>query len=306
MSVTSKLRAAKQGVSHANTGSGVKDSIGAETKPKESKTVTAMTPPGFAELQAALEKAMDEMARFSGTLTTLQADVTNVKTTQGKMKTDVVSIFQRLNEAEGRVSVLEDENEGLKQLAQTSAKECSELRGMITDMANRERRHNVRIFGLKENKESPSKLRERVMSFFSEALKVDLTDSELQMVHRASSKIPTGNMPPRPVIIRFQNLLEKERVWAAAKAKARVGDGIHWNDSNISVFPDMTKEVADKRKQFTEVRKKLHELNVRFTLAFPAVLRFTWKGERVSFTEPSGALELLSEAGLQSGKDGSD
>ena len=54
MSVTSKLRAAKQGVSHANTGSGVKDSIGAETKPKESKTVTAMTPPGFAELQAAL------------------------------------------------------------------------------------------------------------------------------------------------------------------------------------------------------------------------------------------------------------
>ena len=50
------------------------------------------------------------MPRFSGTLTTLQADVTSVKTTQGKMKTDVASIFQRLNEAEGRVPVLEDEN----------------------------------------------------------------------------------------------------------------------------------------------------------------------------------------------------
>ena len=99
----------------------------------------------------------------------------------------------------------------------------------------------MRLFGLKENKESPSKLCERVMSFFSEALQVDLTDSELQMVHRASSKIPTGN-------IRFQNLLEKELVWAAAKAKARVGDGIRWNDSNISVFPDMTKEVRSQEE----------------------------------------------------------
>ena len=61
MSATSKQRAAKQGVSFANTGSGFKDSGGAETKPKESHTVTAMTPLGFAELQEALEKAMEEI-----------------------------------------------------------------------------------------------------------------------------------------------------------------------------------------------------------------------------------------------------
>jgi len=64
-----------------------------------------------------------------------------------------------------------------------------------------------------------------------------------------------------------------------------------------SVFPDMTKEVAYKRK------RKLHTLNVRFTLAFPAVLHFTWKGESVSFTDPREAMKLLNEAGEQSRED---
>ena len=86
-------------------------------------------------------------------------------------------------------------------------------------------------------------------------------------------------MPPRPVIIRFQNLLEKEHVWAAAKAKARVGDGIHWNDSNISVFPDMTKEVADKRKQFTEVRKKLRA-ECSFHIGIPGRSSFYVEGRK--------------------------
>lgn len=65
----------------------------------------------------------------------------------------------------------------------------------------------------------------------------------------------------------------------------------------MSVFPDMTKEVVDKRKWFTDARKKLHELNVCLPLAYPAVLRFTWKGERVSFVDPHRAMELLSGAG---------
>ena len=70
---------------------------------------------------------MEENAWFSGTLSTLQMDVTSVKNTQGKMKTDLAAIFQWLNKAETRISELKDENGRLKQLAETSAKECAEL-----------------------------------------------------------------------------------------------------------------------------------------------------------------------------------
>lgn len=37
------------------------------------------------------------------------------------------------------------------------------------------------------------------------------------------------------------------------------------------------------------------DLDVCFTLGYPVVLRFTWKGEKVSFIDPQKAMELLSE-----------
>lgn len=136
------------------------------------------------------------MAQFSGTLLTLQSDVTSVMTTQGEMKTDMAAIFQRLDEVENRISELEDENGRLMQLAKTSAKECSEQRESVSDMASRERRLNVWLFGLKEESENKLKLREHVHQFFYEALGVVLAKLELQMVHcsyyNAKGRRPTS------------------------------------------------------------------------------------------------------------------
>lgn len=41
----------------------------------------------------------------------------------------------------------------------------------------------------------------------------------------------------------------------------------------------MTQELAEKRKTFTTVERALQRLNVRYTLAHPASLRFTWKNQ---------------------------
>lgn len=89
-------------------------------------------------------------------------------------------------------------------MAQASAQDRWELREMVTDMVNRERRFNVQVFGLKEQKESQIELRERLMDFFTAALVVEVAESDLQMVHRVSYEMPSGNKPPRPVIARFQ------------------------------------------------------------------------------------------------------
>lgn len=57
----------------------------------------------------------------------------------------------------------------------------------------------------------------------------------------------------------------------------------------MSVFPDMTKELAEKRKSFTLVKRKLQEMEVKYTLAYPATLRFTWRGKNMSFTTAKAA-----------------
>lgn len=153
-------------------------------------------------------------------------------------------------------------------------------------MENRDRRVNLHLVGVKEMAEN-GKPRELVRAIISEVLGIDLSETELQRVHRTSGPLPNEGLPPRPFVMRFHNYLEKERVLAAARQHSRGADWIQWKGGRIS-FPDFTKDVM-KRKRFTEVRRKLHELDVRFTLAYPAVLRFTWYTERKSLDDPRKA-----------------
>lgn len=57
----------------------------------------------------------------------------------------------------------------------------------------------------------------------------------------------------------------------------------------------MTKELAEKRKTFTSVKRKLLEREVKYTLAFPATLRFRWRGKNVSFTTATAAEKFIDD-----------
>lgn len=92
-----------------------------------------------------------------------------------------------------------------------------------------------------------------------------LAELELQMMHWSLIIISNEGAPSRPIIILFHSFLEKERVLASARAKAREGGGIQWDGSRLSLFPDMTRDVAERRRPSTDVRQKLHDLVVRFT-----------------------------------------
>lgn len=102
--------------------------------------------------------------------------------------------------------------------------------------------------------------------------------------------MPSEDQPPRPVLIRFLRQSAREKVLRAA----RESRGIEWEDLKLSVFPDMTRELAEKRKMFLPAKKALQQLNVRYTLAFPATLRFTWKGRNRSFTNTEEAERFIN------------
>ena len=62
-------------------------------------------------------------------------------------------------------------------------------------------------------------------------------------------------------------------------------------------FPDMSRELAEKRKTFTAAKKTLQQLNLRYTLAHPATLRFTWKVKNLSFTSSKEAERFIITIG---------
>lgn len=179
----------------------------------------------IAELQSTLEKAMREMAQVSSILQDVQADVSAVKATQAKMESDVLELHDRLEQADARIMDLERDNGRLDKAAKEQARQFEELKRKVQDMENRDRRVNLRLVGVKELVEN-GKPRDMVRAIISETLGIDLSETELQRVHRTSAPLPNQDQPPRPIVMRFQNYLEKERVLAAARQHARGGGGI--------------------------------------------------------------------------------
>lgn len=57
----------------------------------------------------------------------------------------------------------------------------------------------------------------------------------------------------------------------------------------------MTKETAEKRRKFTDARNQLHNLDLRFTLAYSAELHLTWKGKRMTFTDHREAMDFINK-----------
>lgn len=54
------------------------------------------------------------------------------------------------------------------------------------------------------------------------------------------------------------------------RAKSCYPRGIQWDRFKISVFPDMAKDVAERRLQLNKVRKKLHELDCVLHAGIPS------------------------------------
>ena len=137
-------------------------------------------------------------------------------------------------------------------------------------------------------------MRELACQLIGDVLGVNLADNELQRVYRPGPAFGDEDSPPGPVVMRFHSVLERDRVMAAAKGKYKSKTALEWKRSKISFFPDATKAVAEKRA-FTDFRKKLYEMDIRFTLAYPAKPFFTWKGKKITFEDHKKALHFLNK-----------
>ncbi|CAL8390741.1 unnamed protein product [Gadus morhua 'NCC'] len=55
------------------------------------------------------------------------------------------------------------------------------------------------------------------------------------------------------------------------------------DEKKMDAMWNRMQELAEKRKTFTSVKRSLQRLNMRYTLAYPGSLQFTWKGRNRSF-----------------------
>ena len=237
-----------------------------------------------------LENMFSEISKMSTMLQAVAADILTIKETTNELKNTVNGIQVRLDEAEGRISHLEDKTDRLVINGEHSEKRMEVLWDRIQMLENHSKRNNVRVLGLKKTYGTNGTMEECVKRMLSVGLGVDVEgEFEIERAHRAMAPTPNENQPPRPVMVRFLRQAAREQVLKAVRERR----GLEWEGLRLSVFPDMSRELAERRKTFTAAKKTLQQLNLRYTLAHPATLRFTWKGKHLSFTSAKEAERFI-------------
>ena len=155
---------------------------------------------------------------------------------------------------------------------------------------------------MKEGKEGDN-IKACIEKILSEGLGMDIdSEFEIERAHRSPGFRLEENQPPRLIMIRFLRSSAREKVLKAARKKG----GTTWSGCKLSLFPDMTRDLAESRKAFTAAKQLLHDKNVKFTLAFPATLRFTWMGRSRKFQDASEAVKFIEQRMTEAGGDERD
>ncbi|KAI4815923.1 hypothetical protein KUCAC02_006046 [Chaenocephalus aceratus] len=116
-------------------------------------------------------------------------------------------------------------------------------------------------------------------------LKLSLDQNlELERVHRSLRPYPEPGKPPRPIMIRFLRVRDKEMILQSAKKMS-----IHEGNAKLTIRQDLSAEVRRKRKEFDLVIKLFLEKGMFRGFAYPHRLRILHKEKIVFFEDPKEA-----------------
>ena len=230
----------------------------------------------------------------------LEAISVTTKATDSKL----ADIANRISEVERRVVSLEEAVDDIRAAEPgTSSAELEALRLKLDEIENRERRLNLRLVGFPPHCEQGD-----VIKFLCDTLPTLLNIQfphglEFQRAHRTgplrdgeTGGADGGSGQPaagRTIIARFLRFQDRTLVADAAR---KMGNVV-WNDHRIMVFADYSKLVMEKRFKFKECKKSLHDLDVRFSLEFPAVLVIRTPQGKRRFEDAAKAMDFIRSMG---------
>lgn len=235
------------------------------------------------------EDLLAEITKMSTTLNKVASDVSIIKSDTTELKNTVSALQTRLDEAEGRIAKVEDSSASIANENKMLTQRVEQLWSRVEDHENRGRRKNIKLIGLKEGKEAGNTMNDYVKKIMGDGLGLQGDEYEIERSHRSGGPRPNDDQPPRMILVRFLRYTARQKVLAVAKKER----GIKWENCTLSIYEDMTKERSDLRRRFSPVMKELWEHQVKHTLAHPAILRFTWKGKRLSFIDPKKAEDFV-------------
>ncbi|RXN18054.1 transcription factor 25 [Labeo rohita] len=207
------------------------------------------------------------------------------------------ALVERVGQAEERIAGVENSTESLQATVADLQKKVSEMSAHIDDLENRGRGCNLRLVGLPEGTEGSDPVH-FFEKWLPDYLKIATKAGRIKLdrAHRSLAPLPGPAQRPSPVIIKFHNFTDKQRVLNAARQGGTDPEGSAKAGPRISFFSDYSVMVIKKRKAFDDVKKRLQKMKIEYALLYPAT-RFTINGTLKRFASPDDVTAFIDSLG---------
>ena len=214
---------------------------------------------------------LDMFSHFDAKMDTIQS---GLQTIQGSLST----LGDHVSQLEQRVSSNKDNLTELQKHVKTLVSENSYLRDKIEDA------YNLRFLHVPEKSEGQD-----ILGFMKGLIQLLLGAENFKLppvierAHRYPTMVQTNVQKPgpRPILGKLLSLQDKQQILRLSREK----NELKYKGNRVHIFPDFSAGLVIKRRQFDNIKKKLRELNMEYSLLYPASLRIISAGKAVLFTK---------------------
>uniref|UniRef100_H3BB74 L1 transposable element RRM domain-containing protein n=1 Tax=Latimeria chalumnae TaxID=7897 RepID=H3BB74_LATCH len=210
----------------------------------------------------------------------------HIKEKISEINSSISSLDRRLDTTECCIGDAEDVIQNLETNVQHLQEEIVKILGKTEDLENRSRRCNLHLVRLPEGvegKDPVAFLEDWLPTFLN--LPEMAEKLEIEWAHRTFMPKPKDSERPRMLLFKLLWFHDKELILQ----HARNSGPLRYKNKQIYFFPDMSADLFQKHKSFSEVKRLCKDLEIPFALLYPARFRIDFKGQRLFFTSPSDA-----------------
>lgn len=235
------------------------------------------------------------LAAIAESRTYLTNRIDEVKVDISLIRQDMQKIRERVTETEARISVVEDTIAPVPQDVRDLQRKYTQLLAKMDDQENRQRRSNLRFVGLPEGAEG------RAPETFLENCLIDTFGREkfsstfvIERAHRIPMTPGPPGSPPRTFIAKLLNFRDRDAVLRLTRELGH----LTIQNAAISVYPDFSITIQKERAKFIAAKRKLRDLNIKYSMLYPSKLRVVHSNATHFFQSPEDVFTWIEQHGL--------
>ena len=209
------------------------------------------------------------------------AKVDPIETKLCNIQVSLDTLGEHVSALEHRVGANEDNITNLSTLTQELTKDNAYLMDKIQDLENRSRASNLRFVKIPETAEGRD-----ILGFMSKLIPYLLgpenfpTPPVIERAHRTPMFRHNDRAGPRSILIKLLDFQDKVKILRLAREKKE----LVFQGNRIHIYPDFSAELMKKRRSFDPVKRRLRELNLKYSLRYPSTLSVIVDGKPQQFT----------------------